>query len=174
MQVTVISNLQVLEDALSSARRYDTSLDSRGLASPLDAALVGRIEEAWDTIEDAIRQIFVAGKQKAEELLHSALAKAGQLIKEAGRQATRVHDALLSRLQAFIRKFVEGMLARVPPAVVIAGRSFGLNAVKFNQKLVGTGSLSTNLSEAFSLVADGEIEVSAEYSAQALSTPVTA
>jgi hypothetical protein len=134
-----------------------------GLASVIGANLLGRVEEVWDSIESALRQAFLFGRDEASQLMNAATEKVEQLLKEAGQKAREIQDAILERLHAFTEALFQGMLSRITTTMKIGASEFTLRSVKLNQKLVATGSVKTNLAEVLSLAANGEIEVNAEY-----------
>jgi hypothetical protein len=162
MEISIVANRQVFEAAVAAARPSNT-MELDGLASIVNSALLGRIEEVWDSIEVALRHGFQFGKEKASDLMTKAVHQTEQLLTEAGDLASRVQDEILQRLHAFTKTFVDGMLARIPITVKIGGIEYALRTVKLDQKLVASGALKTNLVEVFSLTANGEIEIGAEY-----------
>jgi hypothetical protein len=163
MQITIVASRHVFE-AASSLARSSAVEDLDGMASIVNSAWIGRIEEVWDSIEKALKHAFEFGRDKASDLMTAAVLQTENLLAGAGEMAKEVQDAILQRLNTFTNAFIQGMLARVPTSVGIGGVEFALGTVKLNQKLVATGSLKTNLAEVFSLAANGEIEVGAEYS----------
>ena len=155
MNITVIGSRAVFDEALESARQVGKGGAVKGLAAPLAGALGGRLEEAWNEVERALRQGFQFGKEKAQAALDAAVTKVEELLVDAGKQARDVHELLLQRLHEFAQTYTQGALARVPTAVEVGGQAYTLTTVQCTQKLIVTGSIKANLTEVFSLASNG-------------------
>lgn len=67
-----------------------------------------------------------------------------------------------------MRDLVDQVVALVPSVLNVGGSSFSLSPMKCTQKMALTGSLKTSVTELFSLVSEGQLEVETEY----LNTPL--
>jgi hypothetical protein len=149
MEIAIPPSQQLFESAISAARHATPTMAPDGLASFVGADLLGRVEEVWDSIETALRHAFQFGREKAGALLDAAANKAESLLTEAGQKAREVRETILQRLRMFTQALFEGLIAQMPNVVKIGSSEYVLKTVKLNQKLVATGSLKINLTEAF-------------------------
>jgi hypothetical protein len=162
--VLVIASPDSFEKALNTARQAESGDDVSGLASRLDAGLLGRLEEAWGGIEAALRRAREGGIEKAQPIVEAAVGNIERLLAETGSEAAEIRKALLRKMQAFSHEITQDALANVPLSIDVHGTIYTLAAVRCSQRLVVTGSLKFNLLELVSLVSQGEIEVSTDYS----------
>jgi hypothetical protein len=163
MLVTITASSDVFEKALASARNCDLIQELDGMPSILDASVLGKIESVWGKIEDALKQAYKYGKDKALALQQALFEETEKLIEYAQTQAAEVHKALLKRLSEYTRTFMEGLFASVPSTLLIGNIQVALAGIKLSQKLVATGSLKTNIMEALELAASGEVKIETEY-----------
>jgi hypothetical protein len=163
METVVLASHDRFEQAVAAASRIGRGEAVEGLAASVDAAVLGRVEEAWDGIVAALREGFRYGREKAAALLDAAVERTEQIIQEAGARGREVHEILLQRLREYAQETMHSTLAQVPATIQLGGGSYSLTTVNLTHKLVVTGSVKTNLMEAFSLAASREIEISAEY-----------
>jgi hypothetical protein len=157
--------LQLSLGTMRAARDVQSGAAVFGLAAPVDAGLRGQLDAVWESIEEALKTGFRYGREKAEGLMEQAIAKAENLISEAGRKGAELHAVLLARIQTFLRTFVREAIGRIETQMTVGSGSFGLSTIRCSQKLVLSGSLKTNIAELFELASSGEIEISAEYAA---------
>src|SRR3990172_3806602 len=136
MELMMITSPEIFEQALKAARNAGQSDDVRGLAASLDASLLGRIEEVWDSIEIALRQGYQLGKEKAQALLDNAVAKAEQIVKDAGIKGREVHHILIEKLRAYHQEFIRSALSRFPSLIEVGGKQYKIDTLSFTQKIV--------------------------------------
>lgn len=165
MEIRVIASRQVFEESLRSARDVGRTGTIPGLAAVLDAGFAGRLAEAWDAVEEALRQGFEHGREAARSYLDSALEKVEKILAQAGAKSRELHHALLERLHTYVQSFTMGALARVSPSVQVGGRPLVLARVQIAHTVILTGSLKTSLTEVFALTSTGEITITADYAA---------
>jgi hypothetical protein len=170
MNVPVVARREDFELALAAARKIDSGADVTGFASRMDGAFLGRLDEAWSSVEGALRKGYELGKEKAKAALDAAIAEVEQLLADAGSQARELQASLLRRMHEFTQCFIQSAMARVPTVIDVGGARFTLAAVRCTQRLVVTGSITTNLTELFALAANGEIEIATDYAG----TPIPA
>lgn len=164
MNVMVSATREGFDMALEKARQVGTSsTPSGGLAAPTDGVLQGKLSELWSDIEAAFRQAFVLGRELAGDLLRKVVAKTEQALQDAGAKARELQKVLLEKLRAFLNELVRNTISGITPNYEVGGRRLSLSVVSCKQKLIVTGSLTTNITELFSLVSSGELEVEAEY-----------
>jgi hypothetical protein len=163
MNMTVIISQDVFDTALKSARKINAGAPVEGMAGASKADIIGWLERAWGQIEKAVKMAYLYGREKATDLISAAVRTTDTVLTEAGAQAQEVHAALLGRLRAFLIDLTKGSVQLTPSEYTVSGRAFRLKSISCKHKLVMTGSLSVNLTELFSLVSSGEIEVEAEY-----------
>lgn len=164
MQATITADRTIFDRAIRAARECDPVIQLTGMPALINADLLGKIEEVWGRIEDALNQAFQYGKEKALMLADDVVGQAQQLLVYAGNQAKEAHQALLKRLSEFTRSILEDLFASIPPTLRIGTFQCALVTVKVSQKLVVTGSLKTNIVDALELAGSGEIQVETEYS----------
>ena len=154
---------QGFEEALTAASTVGSDGHLVGLAAPLDATWLGRISEAWDAVESALREAYQWGREAASEALATAVADAEALVRSAGHRARDVHQALLARAQSYLAVLVRGALDQVQAAITVGGIQLTLSSVEVAQTISLHGSLKAALTELVSITADGEVTVSASY-----------
>lgn len=169
MNMTTVASRADFEQALQAARAVGPVTVGTSLNAAADAGLLGRLDEVWDSIEAALKRGYKFGADGARELYDTAVEKAKQLIAEAGSKANELHQLLLEKLRVFVNGLINSALQRMPDSVAFAGRTFKISRVSCSQKIVLTGAITTNIAEAFSLAASGELEVAAEYDASTTS-----
>ena len=74
---------QGFEAALAASNAVGSSEPLVGLAAPLDASWLGRISEAWDAVESALRDAYQWGREAAGEAVAAAVAQAEELVRSA-------------------------------------------------------------------------------------------
>ena len=163
MRTTIIAERSVLEVALAAAEQIGQPGQLRGLKAPLDASLLGRLNDVWDGIKDALEKGFEWGREKARPVLEDAGQHAEKAISEAGALAKDLKAALLDRLREYLTTFIDGMLMQIRPDIRVGEAVFSLSQVQLEQRILLTGSLKASLQEAFALTADGELTITAEY-----------
>jgi hypothetical protein len=57
MQTTIIAQRSIFEDALAAAEQIGQPGQLKGLNAPLNATLLGRLNDVWDSIKDAIEGV---------------------------------------------------------------------------------------------------------------------
>ena len=164
MHVTVFAERSVLETALAAAEEIGAPGQLTGLSAPLDGATLGRLNDAWDQIKEALNKVFELGEQKARPVIERAWTRADEVIASAGSKAQEVRDALLARLREYLATFVDGMLQQLRPEIRVGQHTLILSQIQLSQKVVLTGSLKAAISEVCALTSGGEFEVVANYS----------
>jgi hypothetical protein len=170
MNISIVASREDLDQAMKEARAYSLLGQNTHLNATANATLLGRLDTVWDSIESALRKGYSLGADAARGALTSAIAQAEQLIAEAGAFAKECQETLLEKLQRWVRAFINNALKRVPDSLAIAGREFRISKVTCTQKLVLAGSLTTNVTEVFSLTSNGELELGVEYEIPVAST----
>lgn len=165
MRVTVLASREEFERALREASRRDVTPEMTKLTAALDAAVLGRIDEAWSSVENAMRVAFERGKAIARPALDKALAFVDQVVTTAGVRAREIQEALLLRMQQFVLRITQSVLSRVPTTMRVGDATLKLAHVQYSHRLMLGGALSTNIEELFSLSAEGEIVIEANYAA---------
>ena len=168
MNISIVASRADLEQALKDARAFSPLDQDTQLHATANAGLLGRLDSVWDSIETALRKGYKFGADAARDALNSAISQTEQLISEAGALANQFQEALLEKLQLFVRGFINSALQRVPDSLIISGRDFKISKVTCTQKLVLTGSLSVNVTEVFSLASNGELELAVDYEVEGL------
>jgi hypothetical protein len=166
MTVTAVVQRSDFESALASAREVGRGDDLAGLNSPPNANLLGRIDEAWDTIEGALSRAFGKGKEVAQGALETAAERVEALLESAGAKAKELQQVLLGRLQRYVSDLIAGALERVQSTIQIATLTLPLVSVEVSQTISLTGSLKVNLTEIINMTAQGQLVVNARYAEQ--------
>lgn len=163
MNISVTASRADFDQALSDARAWAPLERSTHLNAAANAGLLGRLDSVWETIETALRKGYKFGSDAARDALAAATEQAEKLINEAGALANELHEALLEKLQLFVKGFINNAIQRVPDSLLIAGRNFRIARVNCTQKIVLTGSLQTNITQVFALAANGELQLGVDY-----------
>ena len=158
----ITSSTKAFEEALQTAGQMGARDQTADLAAPMNS-FDAYVEEAWVAIDEALRAVFTYGKEKAGDIMDSAIATTEGLLLRAGSKARDLQTALLVKLQEFLQTLIQGTFKLIPTEYDLKGRKFSLSVMKCTQKLVMTGSLKVNLAEVFSLVSSGEIAIEAQY-----------
>jgi len=163
MEIETIVDESSFETALRMARDTGTRTKLRSLSAPLQGAMLGWVDEAWDRVEAVLRKAYRASRDALGGLRQEALAAVDSVLAKAGQKASEVEAALREKIEAYLRNFVDGALKRVPAAIDVGGSSLSLAKVQLTHKLVMTGSLKTSLDGALMLTTGGELTVQGEY-----------
>ena len=151
------------QQALTAARKVGDGEPLTGLAAPLDATLLGKITEAWDSVEAALRDAYRNGRDAARDVLDKAVVKAEELVRSAGRRAMDVQEAILERANAYVDSMVTQALGRIRPTVLVGGRELSIRSVDIAQSVTMSGSLKVAITDLFTLTAEGQVSVTANY-----------
>lgn len=171
MHISIVASRTDLDQALKAARAFNPIDQDTQLHATTHAGLWGRLDSVWDSIESALRKGYKLGAGAARSALDSAIAQADQLIAEADNLANQFQEALLEKLQLFVKGFINSALQRVPESLTIAGREFRISKVTCTQKMVLTGSLEMNVTKVFELASAGELELAVDYEIEGLRKP---
>jgi hypothetical protein len=120
----------------------------------------------WGRIEQALEDAFTYGRERGQDVANSALASIEELLEQAGDRAGDAQQALLLRMQAYVRALVDRALSHVQDVVAAGGNVFTLDSIDLAEKLTLTGSLKTNLLDMLALTAGGELSITAKYKKQ--------
>ena len=167
MNVTAVVLRSDFEGALEAAREVGRGDDVSGLAAPLGAALLGRVEEAWDAIESALAQAYARGAEVVNQTLSRTTTRTQELLDAAGAKAGELQDALLARLQRYVSDLLSRALDRVQPSITVGARTLSLASVELSQTVSLSGSLKANISEIMNMTAQGQLVVNARYADEA-------
>ncbi|WP_156766684.1 hypothetical protein [Mycobacterium sp. E2327] len=163
MQIAAVFDRADFDGALEAARKIGPESDLTGLSAPLDGGLWGKISTAWDRVESALKEAFQFGIDFAREKVSAAIDAADELIRDAGNRARDVHEALLTRLQAYLSHMYDSALSRVATTITVGQQTLALSQVELSQKLSMTGSLKMNITEIAGMTGAGEVTVLARY-----------
>jgi hypothetical protein len=151
------------QQALAAARQVGHEIPLTGLAAPLDATWLGNIARAWDSVEDALRAAFRYGRDTARDVLDKALTRAEELVRSAGKRAMDVQEAFLERANAYVDSMVTQALGRIRPTVLVGGQALSIRSIDIAQSITMSGSLKAAITELFTLTAEGQITLTANY-----------
>lgn len=163
MTLTVLSTRAGFETALKAARDVGDETPLPGLAAPLEGSLLGRVRDAWDTIEAALRDAYWRGIDLAGQAVDAAIVRAQEACDAAGRKAAEVQEALLAKLQTYVRTLIDKALSQVRGVIEVGDRTMTLKSVQVSQTVALSGSLKASISEVASMTASGELVVSSQY-----------
>lgn len=79
MTPSAIITRATFEDALKAARDLRPATVVQGLAAVPDAAMLGRLQSAWDAVEQLLAEIFVRGRDQVTTLVGAATAKVEEI-----------------------------------------------------------------------------------------------
>jgi hypothetical protein len=154
---------QGFEAALTAARDEGQTRTYPGLAAPLDGGLLGQISEVWESVERALRDAYVQGREYSRQALDTAISSAERLIQSAGARARDVHQALLGKIQTYVSGLIDTALSQVRRIVQVGDTQLELDALEVSQSVSLTGSIKASLSEIVALTSEGQLTVSASY-----------
>jgi hypothetical protein len=163
-----IVSRQGFEEALDAAR--DQSFDGRsyaGLEAPLAGGLIGKIAEAWESIERALRDAYVHGTEYARAALDKAVMTSESLIQSAGPRARDVHQAILEKIRSYLTRFVDEALSQVRKTIRVGDAELQLETVEVSQSVSLAGSIQASLTQIVALTSEGQLTVSASYKSAA-------
>lgn len=163
MQVVAVVTRADVESALAAARAVRFDADLPGLAAPVAGALMGKLAEAWDDIEAALRRGYERGLAAAQSHLDAAIAKAQDLIDDAGHKARDAHAYVLGRLQAYVKDLLDAALAHVKTTLRVGDQTLRLVNVQISQTINLGGSLKASLTEICTMTAEGSLTLVADY-----------
>ena len=164
MQITVIVEKDAFDNAIAVADkvgRRDALV--KGLEAPVDGALTGWIEDAWEPVRSAFDRVYQVGKDAAQEAIRKAESKIERVLAEAGKRAGEVAIALRAKIAAYVSALIDEMLKQVRPVLHLGEGTLKLAEVQVSQKLVVGGSLKTSLQEALELTSNSEFNIEASY-----------
>lgn len=156
---------QGFEAALAAARDEGQTRGYRGLAAPLDGGMLGKISEVWESVERALRDAYVHGREHARQALDDAVTRAENLLREAGTKARDVHQALLAKIQTYLSRLIDAALGQVRRIILVENSQLELDALEVSQSISLTGSIKASLSEIVALTSEGQLTVTASYKA---------
>jgi len=164
MEIKITASRSVFEEAIATLETPMLSRTFSVLSAPTEAALFGRLNEAWDWIKKALGKAYDHGAEEAKQFFDEAWTNVEELITGAGDKAKELKDLILEQLQVYQAKFMEGMLKQVRAEISVGGGTLQLTQVQLSQKVAMSGSLKASLAEVFNMTSNGEILVNATYS----------
>jgi hypothetical protein len=167
MTVTAVVQRSDFEFALARAREVGPGEDLPGMNAPAFAELIGRIDEAWDSIESGLSRAYTGGREAFGDALARATSRIEDLLRSAGNKAKDVQDTLVARLHSYVGDLVSRALERVQPTIQIAAQTLPLVSVEVSQAINLSGSLKVNLTEIINMTAEGQLVVNARYASAA-------
>jgi hypothetical protein len=163
MNVTVTASRNVFDEALEASQSAGYEAETTDLNTLADATLLGRLDEAWDAIETALRKGYEFGREKAESAINSAIETTNRLLEEAAGNVRNVlHDELLQRLQACVHRFVTSAIALLPTTLTIGNQAYAIERLTYTQKVLATGSIKVSIMEVTSLASNRKLTVAVE------------
>jgi F0F1-type ATP synthase membrane subunit b/b' len=154
---------QGFEAALDAARDTGSGGNYAGLEAPLAGGLQGKIAEAWESIERALREAYMHGREYARAALDKAIDTADSLIQNAGARARDVHQALLDKIRTYLSDFVDAALNQVRKTIRVEDVELRLDAIEVSQSISLNGSIKASLTEIVALTSEGQLTVAASY-----------
>lgn len=136
---------------------------TRELNAPFDAALVGRIDEAWEFVKESVLD---GAKRAADDVggsVDAVWAKVSELIRTAGTKARLVEEGLLERMRVYAAGLQKSMLAQVMGELSVGGTMLSLTSIELTQSVRVEGSLKASLTELVHVSKNGSLELSASY-----------
>jgi hypothetical protein len=162
--LVVVSTRSSLDEALQAADAVgNADMQVDGLATPLDAKIRARVDEAWDLIRGALVGGVRWGADRSRDALDAALVQVERITKEAGARAREIEEAVLAKLREFVQKLIDGALHGVQDSLVIGTKTMALTTVEVRQKITLGGSLHASITDVWELASTAELEVSASY-----------
>ena len=167
MKLLVFISDEVQIDAFRQARELgkNVPLPAHVWNVPLDDETGTWIDRIWDTMEGALRRAYFEGLTAARPLIESVSALMTEVTSNLAKRAEVVRAVITERLNTYLHTVIDGALQRVRPTLSVGGRELKLRSVMVEQRINLSGSLQASLEEICEFVAEGEISLSAEYSA---------
>jgi hypothetical protein len=163
MQITLLADPDTIEKALQIAERAPT-FSGRGLQAPTED-LLGRLESIWEDIRMGLAQAYRQGRQRVAEIAARVHVAIEEKLKLAGDKAEELRRMLLDRLGTYLQGIVDTMLGAVRGQLTVQGMQLKLSELEIAQTVTVSNSLEISLDRVFEFSADGELSVSAKYSA---------
>jgi hypothetical protein len=166
MQITVIVDKSAFDAAIAVAERIGLQNERvKGLEAPVDGALFGWVEEAWEAVRRALDRAYQFGADAATEAVQTAEKVIDRVMSDAGKRASEVAAALRAKIAGYVAGLIDEMLKQVRPNLKIGEGTLKLSEVQISQKLVIGGSLKASLKEALALTSSSEFNIDASYKA---------
>jgi hypothetical protein len=135
----------------------------KGLNAPPNGAAAGMFDEIWGTVISGLRRAYEAGATKAREIAGLAVTTAQRVIDQAGEAADWLREKLREALQKLVRSCIELAVASIALSYSIEGVMLRLKSIEIGQTITLSGEVEASIQRVFSLMADGELSVSASY-----------
>jgi len=175
MQITAIVDSSVFDEALRAARAREpvAGIAPGALYANLSDEGQRWTDTLWGSVEHVLRLAWEQGKAAARTAMDILWAQVDEMRKKLGRRAAEVQDAVLAEVGIFVRKFVNGALARVQQSVTIGTFEYPIQSITVEQKLKISGSLKVSLEGVCEFLSEGELTLSASYAIPAQLLPVS-
>lgn len=150
-----------LDLAIAAATPRGKALE--GLNAPPNGAASGMLDEIWTSIVSGVRKAYELGADKARELANSTSATARSVIDRAGEAADWLRERLREALQKLVRGCIEQAIASLVPSYKVGDVVVQLKSLQVDQKISLSGEIEASIQRVFSLIAAGELSLSASY-----------
>jgi hypothetical protein len=163
MDLIVIGQRSVLENAISAATPRRDAQQLEGLNSLLDAIPFGILSEIWEEVVNGVRKGFELGVERARPIYDQTIQSCEQLLQSAGAAAVQIVAELKARLQRLVQDYIDGTLTTVRATLSVGSKQLELLAVDVQHKIILGGDISLSLQQVFKLIASGELSIAAKY-----------
>jgi hypothetical protein len=152
-----------VRQALATAEALGVPELTRQLNAPLDAALMGRVDEAWEYIKEGVLNGMRRGREEARAVVEDVWTKVSGILAAAGNKARLLEESLFERMRAYNAGLQKSLLQQVPGEVTVGGLVLTLGSLEMTQSVRVEGSLKTTLTDMIQLTSEGSLEIAASY-----------
>ena len=167
MKLLVFVSDKVHTEALRQARALGKQqpLPAHVLSAPLDDETDIWINRIWDTVEGALRCAHREGIEAAQPLIEKVSGLMTELTSNLAKRVEDVRVVVTKRLHSYFHTIIDDALQHVRPTISVGGNELKMTSVTVEQRINVSGSLKGSIVEICEFLAEGEISLSAEYSA---------
>jgi hypothetical protein len=152
-----------VRQALAVAEALGVPELTRQLNAPLDAALMGRVDEAWEYIKEGVLNGMRRGREETRAVVEEVWTKVSGILAAAGNKVRLLEEGLFERVRAYNAGLQKSLLQQVPGEIAIGGLVLTLGSLEMTQSVRVEGSLKTTLADMIQVTSDGSLEVAASY-----------
>ena len=164
MNVTRFVGPRDVEAALTEADTVAIPELSGHLNAPVDASLMGQVDEAWSFVRQAIAAAADHGKAGVQDAVDTAWSGVEAVLQRAGQRARLVEDSIRDRLRVYTSKLLErALLSYVESEIQIGDLTMGVDNLEFSRSIQMEASLKLAITGIADFSGSGSFEVKVSY-----------
>ena len=153
--------------ALKAARQIDLRIAvSAGKANaPLIADATRWLSEIWDSVEETLASARKRGLEASRMFMAEVSRKVDEMVTLSTSWVDDVLTVIRERLSSYLRHAIQEALRIVQNTIIVGERELKLDRVTLSNSIKVSASVKASLLEVCEFIGEGQIELSAEYSA---------